>query len=381
MNKVNVFFLCWCVFSLFYCSGEPEDAMRPEEPELPIPEDTSFLRGADLSYVNQMLDCGAVYYNFEHTQADPYKIFGEAKTDLARFRLWHKPDWTDYSNMEDVKIGIVKARAAGMQILLDFHYSDDWADPSHQTVPAAWRGVVNNTPLLADSMYNYTYRVLEQLNKAGLLPEFVQVGNEINIEILQDPDQDYIGINWPRNTELINSGLKAVREAAKAFDAEIQIMLHIAQPENALWWFKQATNNGVTDFDWIALSYYPKWSDYGLPELPGAIKQLKSTYGKEVLVVETAYPYTFENADAAGNILGEDALIPGFPATEVGQYEFLESLEDRIIEGGGRGLVYWEPAWVSTTCSTRWGKGSHWDNATLFDQNKRPLKGLTYFSN
>ncbi len=382
--KILLFFLTGIFFFLLFqaCteSEEPEDQeMEEEEMEEEMPQEKSFYLGADLSYVNEMEDCGAVYKNADGTSSDPYEIFAEAGTDIVRVRLWHNPDWTDYSDFDDIKETISRAKAEGMEILLDFHYSDDWADPGKQKVPAAWRPVVNNILVLADSVYNYTYKVLEQLYDANLLPEYVQVGNEINSEILQDPDRDYNEINWDRNAGLINSGIAAVREASINFGKDIKVMLHIAQPENAIWWFHDAVANGITDFDWIGISYYPAWSSHSLDQLSAAISELISTYSRDLMVVETAYPYTLDNADAANNILGNDALVSGYPATQQGQLDFLKALKQSIADGGGKGMIYWEPAWVSTGCQTQWGTGSHWDNATLFDHNNQAILGMNIY--
>jgi len=380
MRTIN---LSWLFISLlFFLSCELNQERDLTTPPLDDDDHTSvsnFIRGGDLSYVNEMLDCGATYYNNRGIAQDPYQQFAQAGTDLARFRLWHNPEWTDYSTYPDVKKALARAKREGMPVLLDFHYSDDWADPGRQHVPAAWLPVVDDTQTLGDSLYKYTYQILTDLAQSDLLPEYVQVGNEINIEILQDPTRNY-NLNWTRNAQLINRGLQAVRDVSDEQGADIQIMLHIAQPENALWWFKEATQNGILDYDWIAISYYPQWSDYTLGSLAGAISALVNTYDKRVMVVETAYPYTLENIDAAGNILGKSALIDGYPASEDGQYQYLIDLEEAIKKGGGEGLIYWEPAWVSTSCGTQWGQGSHWDNATLFDHSNIAIKGMTYFS-
>ena len=98
------------------------------------------------------------------------------------------------------------------------------------------------------------------------------------------------------------------------------------------------------------------------------------------MVVETAYPFTMENADAASNILNEEALIEGYPATQQGQLNYLTALQSAIEAGGGRGLIYWEPAWISTSCSTQWAQGSHWDNATLFDFEGKPTLGMQFYN-
>lgn len=339
-----------------------------------------FYRGVDLSYVNEMEDCGAVYKNSDGILADPYDIFKDAGANLVRLRLWHSPDWTNYSNLKDVRKAILRARNENMDVLLNFHYSDTWADPNKQQIPEAWKDHINNLEVLKDSIYNYTYNTLESLANQGLLPEIVQVGNEINPMILQDGDLEW-PINWNRNATLLNEGIRAIRDISSDRNKDIQVMLHIAQPENAIWWFEQAVSNGVTDFDWIGLSYYPKWSEVEMNSLGGVLSYLIDTYDKPLMVVETAYPYTLINIDAANNIQGEESLIEGYPATEEGQYQYLEDLKKVIADAGGSGLVYWEPAWVSTNCKTLWGVGSHWDNATLFNHDKVPTKGLKFLNN
>jgi arabinogalactan endo-1,4-beta-galactosidase len=144
-------------------------------------------------------------------------------------------------------------------------------------------------------------------------------------------------------------------------------MLHIAQPENVLPWFDAATKAGVMGYDLIGISYYKKWSKWDLSQMKATIAEAKSRYGKDVIVVETGYPFTLDGADTAKNLLGEDALIPGYPATPEGQRKFMVDLTQLTLDAGGIGVVYWEPYWVSTKCGTRWGKGSDWENATWFD--------------
>ncbi|WP_373057951.1 arabinogalactan endo-beta-1,4-galactanase [Zunongwangia sp. H14] len=349
-----------------------------EEPGETPSEEISFYYGADLSYVNEMEDCGATYYNHEGEAQDPYSIFKNAGANLVRVRLWHNPQWTNYSNFEDVKKSISRAKEQGMQVLLDFHYSDNWTDPESQEIPAAWEDEIDDTEALGQLLYDYTYNTLNDLAEAGLLPEIVQVGNEINGMILQKGELVW-PIDWERNSYLINSGISAVRDISEEKEAGIEVMLHIAQPENGLWWFEQATENRVTDYDWIGLSYYPIWSDYDLNNVASAFETLINTYNKKLMVVETAYPFTMEDVDSANNILGNDALIEGYPASQQGQLDYLNKLQEVIAAAGGEGLVYWEPAWVSTGCNTQWGTGSHWDNATLFDHNNKAALGMQFY--
>lgn len=329
--------------------------------------------GADLSFVNELEDCGATY-TLHGKRRDPFELLHERGANLARIRLWNDATWTRYSNLRDVKKSISRAHHAGMQVLLDFHYSDDWADGDKQVIPKAWAHITDPKQL-ADALYAFTYGTLRQLDKAGLMPELVQVGNETNGEILSTLAEAKEAINWRRNAQLLNAGIKAVRDAGRS-----RVMLHIAQPENVEPWFAAATKAGVTDYDLIGISYYKKWSSENLDGLGNTIKRLRKTYKADVVVVEAAYPWTLDNADASPNLLGKDALIPGYPATPAGQRTYLLDLRRLIATNGGVGLVYWEPAWISTTCKTRWGSGSGWDNATLFDFKGELLPGADYLA-
>jgi arabinogalactan endo-1,4-beta-galactosidase len=362
------------------CTEEPDIQTGPREDD----DDNEivvegFYYGADLSYVNEMEDCGAVYKNQAGEEEDPYVIFSNAGANLIRVRLWHNPDWTDYSDLEDVKKTISRAKAEGMEVLLDFHYSDTWADPETQEIPAAWVDQIDDTEALGQLLYDYTYNTLQELANENLLPEIVQVGNETNGMILQQGELEW-PIDWERNAHLLNQGINAVRAISEEQDSQIGVMLHIAQPENALWWFEQATDNGLTNYDWIGLSYYPIWSEYDLSNVGDALRTLIDTYDKHLMVVETAYPFTMDNADQANNILNNNALIDGFPASPQGQLDYMNQLASEIAEAGGEGLIYWEPAWVSTGCSTLWGTGSHWDNATMFDHDKQATVALDFYN-
>mgnify|MGYP000848785862 FL=1 len=160
----------------------------------------AFYFGHDLSYANQMEDCGATFKE-GGVEKDIYRIFADHGTNLVRLRLWVDPTWQrqlqqppgvkpQYSDLADVREAIARAKAAGIQVLLDFHYSDFWADPGRQVIPARWRSVAYNLEALKDSVYAYTYAVLTTLDREGLMPEIVQVGNENNSGILIHADMD-----------------------------------------------------------------------------------------------------------------------------------------------------------------------------------------------
>lgn len=327
---------------------------------------SSFVLGADLSYCNELEDCGVIY-SVNGKEKDPYNIFKEAGANTVRIRLWHTPNWTKYSTFDDAAISIQRAKNQQLNTLLDLHYSDTWADPAHQIIPQAWASV-SSLNVLGDSLYNYTFGLLNELNRRGLLPEMIQIGNETNSEILmQKPTAENGPTNWQRNAFLFSKGLQAVEDFNRKENKNVRSMLHVAQPENALSWFANAKQNNLTTYDLIGLSYYPNWSSYNLQQLGETIRQLKTLYKKDVIVVETGYPFTMKNFDQANNVLGDKSALYGYPISPEGQLKFMLDLTSIIKSSGGNGVIYWEPAWVSSPCKTLWGTGSHWENAAFFD--------------
>ncbi len=326
------------------------------------PPPSGLYLGGDLSYVNEMEDCGAVYRQ-DGKPVDPFALLAAEGGNIVRVRIWNDATWTDYSDYDDVLKTIRRAHAAGMQVLLDFHYSDDWADGGKQLTPKAWEGL--DTEAQAKAVHDYTIDILTRLDRDGAMPELVQVGNETNPELLGG--KDTVPIDWERNAKLFNAGIAAVRAVGKTASLNPRVMLHIAQPEHVLPWFDAATRAGVTDYDLIGISYYAKWSKWSLAQLKQTIATAKARYGADVILVETGYPFTLEAEDSATNLLGEDALVKGYPATPAGQRDFMVDITQLTVDAGGIGVVYWEPNWVSTRCGTRWGKGSDWENAAWFD--------------
>jgi arabinogalactan endo-1,4-beta-galactosidase len=251
-----------------------------------------FYLGVDLSYVNELQDSGVKYFSADAVETDPFELLANKGANLVRLRLWHNPEWTNYSNLNDVKKSIARAKANGQAVLLDFHYSDFWVDPSRQWRPAAWNSITDDA-VLGDSVFNYTYTVLKTLADEGLLPELVQIGNETNGNIqikrnnedIDDGSPGNYPINWSRQVALFHKGIESVQQINIELSSQIKTVIHIAQPENAIWWFNDAVANGLTGFDIIGLSYYPQWSDLNLREVGEHIKILKETYNKDVMVV------------------------------------------------------------------------------------------------
>ena len=225
----------------------------------------------------------------------------------------------------------------------------------------------------------FTYETLLELSLEGALPDFVQVGNETNTDMLiTQVVNERAPIDWSRNSKIISAGIRAVRRVSEEQGTQLDVMLHIAQPENVEPWFDDAIASGVVDFDLIGLSYYPKWSTTPFSEIEAFTSHIIEKFARDVVVVETAYPWTLSYNDDASNLLGQDALVKGYPASRRGQRDFLLALSSAVTNAGGLGVVYWEPAWVSTDCRTRWGRGSHWENATLFDFKGNLLPGAEF---
>jgi arabinogalactan endo-1,4-beta-galactosidase len=340
--------------------------------------------GADLSYVNQIEDNGGVYRDSNKVK-DPFLLFRQRGANTVRVRLWHNPTWYApltknrqlYSDLKDVEKTIQRAKNAGMAVNLDLHYSDDWADPQKQLTPAAW----TNLPLsiLKDSVYRYTMDVLTHLKNKNLTPEMIQIGNEANAGILH-PVGKIVNNDFRNFGELLNSGIKAVRDFSTNSSLKPQIILHCAQLQHAEWWTNGiTTGGGVSDFDIIGLSHYAKWSTVGtMAEIGTIVKNLKNKYGKKVMIVETATPWTNQNADNYTNIIAEAA--PNYSLSKEEQLRYLKDLTQTVMTAGGNGIHYWEPAWISSPMRDRWGTGSSWDNCALFDFSGNALVGLDFMT-
>ena len=374
------------IFTLFACKKSGNENNNPDGTNK-FYKPSDFVMGADLSYVNQILDHGGVYKDSGNI-TDPYQIFKKNGANVIRFRLFHTPTWTKtvygssgiqmYNDFEDVKKGISKAKAAGMEVCLDFHYSDTWADPSNQKKPAAWDSL-SRIFALKDSVYNYTYKILNTLGQNGLMPEYVQVGNEINPGVLLPQGNRWNG-NEANMILLLTSGIKAIRDAGASNTIKPQIIIHIAQPENVTAWFNGMAAKGLVDYDIIGISYYYLYSTVNLTDVSNYISQVKTTYNKDVMIMETAYPWTTGNSDSYTNIINSSKLALGFPATEDGQYNYLLALTQEIIDGGGKGIFYWEPAWITSNMKDLWGTGSSWDCNTLFDFQGATIKGIHFMT-
>jgi arabinogalactan endo-1,4-beta-galactosidase len=354
-----------------------------------------FVMGADLSYVNEVLDHGGVYRD-SGSVTDPYQIFADYGTNVVRLRIWHNPEITMqvygasgtelYNDLLDAAKSIAKVKALGMSAAVDFHYSDYWADAGWQEIPKAWKAI-RDIGVLRDSVYQYTKKSLLYLNQNGLMPEMVQIGNEINCGMLYSnapsgfPALNACNGNWKNLGSVINKAVQAVREVSESSDIKTRIILHIAQPENVEWWFDNITTaGGVTDFDIVGFSYYDLWSRVPLVDISTQVARFRVKFSRDVMIMETAYPWTMENADSYANIFGTSSLVQGYPATPEGQKDYLIELTQKVIAGGGTGIFYWEPAWITSQLKDKWGTGSSWENNAFFDFNGNALPAFDFMT-
>lgn len=341
-----------------------------------------FYFGADLSYVNQMEDCGADY-KFRGKSSDPYTIFADQGTNLVRVRLWVDPSWWQkpldqptgvepyYSDLKDVKVTIQRAKAEGMEVMLGFQYSDFWADPGRQLIPRAWVDAAVNPAALADSVYNYTKNVLMELENEDLMPEFVKIGNETNPGILRHiPEKNGFEIahsvssdnDWKRHAKIFNEGIRAVREVGATASINPKITLHWSNLEGVEWWYQNITDSGVSDFDVIGFSYYYSWHNGSISELESTINRLVGRFPDyDVMAVETGYLWS----DQYGGII-DDPDPEYLPVIPENQLEYMVDYTRAVMRAGGKGVIFWEPAWVDTPCKTPWITGSSHTHVAFF---------------
>jgi arabinogalactan endo-1,4-beta-galactosidase len=267
-----------------------------------------------------------------------------------------------------------------IKLLVDLHYSDNWADPGKQYKPAAWEDYDLET--LVEAVYQYTFDVCTSLVQQGTAPDMIQLGNEINAGLLW-PDGDYQ--HFDNMAALLKAGARAVRECSP----DTLIMLHIAEGgdnELAQWWFGNITRREVP-FDVIGISYYPFWHG-NLGQLQYNLNDLAQRYDKDVIVVETAYAFTDQNKDGLGNIAESSMAIPTYPFTPEGQRAMLRDVMAivRAVPGNrGLGVFYWDATWTAVPGngwdSTDPQSGNAWENQALFDYSDRVLPALDEYLN
>lgn len=366
----------------------------------PVKVAADFIKGADLSMLAEVEKHGGKFFDEHGNPQDAMAILKENGFNYIRLRLWVDPkdaDGKPYgggNNDLATTIELAKrAKANGMKFLLDYHYSDFWTDPARQNKPKAWASM--NIDQLTESVYQHTKTTMDAFAKAGVLPDMVQVGNEINGGMLWPEGKSWgqNGGEFDRLAGLLNAGIKAVKEHGD----QIKIMLHLAEGtknDTFIWWFDEITKRKVP-FDIIGLSYYIYWNG-PMNALQYNMDDISKRYDKDLIVVEAAYGYTTANCDnAENNFTSKEADDAGYPATVQGQANYLHDLLQvvtKVPEGRGKGVFYWEPAWLPTpgaTWATKagmkynsddWKEGNARENQSLFDCQGKVLPSIKAFN-
>lgn len=336
--------------------------------------------GADVSHLPQLEAAGARFYDGARPE-DLLVILKRHGINAIRIKVWNEPGEHDrfpadqsgvegYNNPDHVIALARRAHRMGFRIMLDFHYSDWWADPAKQYVPVAWETMT--VPQMTRALADFTRQTMLQLKQAGVTPKWVQLGNEITN-----------GMLWPlgRVPEWDNLAgfLKAGGTAVKSVFPDTQLLLHLdcgGDNTSSRRWFDAITARQVP-FDIIGLSFYPVWHG-SLSQMASNLQDLHQRYNKPVMVVEAAYPWTTQNGDHDKNIYTNTGAESD-PMTPQGQAAFLTRLRQTVTQTpGGQGIFYWAPEWIPTPRGGR-NAVTGWDNVTLFDFEGRALPGLAAF--
>jgi len=339
--------------------------------------DHGLVLGHDLSTLQQLENAGRVFTDNGRVRRVEDIVARHGAT-YVRERLWVKPPMP-YNDLPHILTMAKRIKRAGLKFLLDFHYSDFWADPGKQYTPASWQG--QDLPTLANTVYHYTRDVLEQLARQGTPADMVQTGNEVTDGMLWPLGQIYVNgeQHWAEFTTLLKAAIAGVRDSRPG-GHRTEVMVHIDRGGDnggSRYFYDNILAQGV-DFDVIGLSYYPWWHG-PLDQMQANLNDLAPRYSKDIVLVETAYPWTFDDGDGYANIVGSTTpLVPGDPASPAGQLSYMRSLLSilgQVPDRRGRGVVYWESAWIP---GAGWepGAGDAWDNMTLFDFNGNALPSI-----
>ncbi len=350
MMRVSSIFLS--LFLLFSCS-EAESVPGEDPDTLP-----SFIAAVDVSFFPEIMDSGYEFRNAAGTPVPLLEFMREQGVNTARIRLWVNPE-SERSGLLEVKEFSSRLKSLGYRIWITAHYSDSWADPGKQVPPSAWDEL--DFESLKDEVARYTFQVVSEIQ-----PDIYQIGNEINPGILLPKGDRF---NSERQfLELLSAASSAVRSA----NEDTRIMLHFAGLSGAQDFYRQVAS---VDYDLIGVSYYPWWHGKSLGTLQSTLQLLGSENDKEVIVAETAYPFTLGFDDFTNNIIGWESqlYLPQFPATPQGQSNFLVELR-QVTQSTtrGRGFCYWAPEWVAFKGGTA-EDGSPWENNALFDFEGKAL--------
>lgn len=394
-------------------NDEKDDKKEFEKIDLSTIEEgisEDFMYGVDISTLITQEKSGVVYYNEAGEEEDLLKILADNGVNTVRIRVWNDPydeNKKGYGggNCDTANAIAIGKRAAenGISCIIDYHYSDFWADPSKQMVPKAWEGM--NVDEKSEALYTFTKDSLKQILDAGVDVCMVQIGNETTSGMSGEKD-------WKKISKLMNSGSKAIRELSEEYEKDILIAVHFTNPEKAGKYVTYALNlkNNNVDYDVFASSYYPFWHGT-LDNLEKVLGQIVENYGKKVMVAEISYAYTLEDLDGHQNTIYDGAWGEfGYEISVDSQIKVVEDCVNTLAKLGDYsiGICYWEPAWIPVPGAdveeraklweefgSGWASsfasgydpkdageyygGSAWDNQAWFDKDGKPLDSLNTY--
>jgi len=336
-----------------------------EEDEIPdIIEDIEFIKGADLSFLPDIDNYNLEFFDRTSNADDMINILKNTGLNTVRIRIWKKPV-NATSSFETVADFVEKIKSQGLKVWITLHYSDSWADPGKQNIPKDWENLNYND--LKDSVYSYTQNVVLQTQ-----PDYVQIGNEINNGILWPIGSNPSNKNQFKN--LLKSGIQAVREYSK----KTLIVLHYAGFNDGTNFFRSIDD---LDYDIIGISYYPWWHGKDLTNLKNQISSMRKNINKNVVIAEVSYPFTLDWNDLTNNIVGYDEhlILPDYPASQDGQFNFMNKIVEILNEAEGSGFCYWGAEWVAYKGKNA-TDGSSWENLALFDFDNKLVKAADVFN-
>ena len=365
---------------------------------------SKFIKGMDLSTLLELERCGAKYYE-DGKEKDILDIMKEHDVDTIRLRLWNDPKSEEGEPYgagnndlaETIAIG-KKVTDAGFGVLLNFHYSDFWADPGKQIKPKAWKDF--GVDELEQAVYDFTLENLTKIIEAGVNVTMIQVGNELSNGLLWPEGKVP---NYDNIAKFVNAGIRACRKV----NADIPIMIHLDNGgNNELYvrWFTNFIERGE-EFEYIGLSYYPFWHG-SLDQLEFNMNDIAKRFNKDLIIAEVSMGFTMDSYQEYEKLADSErkgyATKPelvekiDYPMTIEGQADFTKDFLNRVanvVDDHGKGFFWWEPAWIpvpgsgwATPASLKYMNdpgpcGNEWANQALFDYDGNVLPALDVIKN
>ncbi len=385
-------------------AAEPVDAGIFVDPVVNLP--TDFINGVDVSSVLSLEESGVEFKDADGNVADLFEVLADHGVTDVRIRVWNDPFDAEGRGYGGGNVGVdraveigERADAAGLDVLVNFHYSDFWADPSKQQAPKAWAdmGVTEK----ADATYAFTRDALQQFEDAGVDVTMVQVGNETNGAVAGVSGFDGM-------SEIFTAGSRAVREVLP----DALVAIHFTDPHRDGHYAQAAAalDERNVDYDVFASSYYPFWHG-SLANLTSVLTHVADTYDKQVVVAETSWAWTMDDGDGHTNVIDQASEATAYPVSVQGQATAVRDVIQAVADVGDAalGVYYWEPAWLPVGPPDQWEAnsllweqygsgwatsyageydpedagqwygGSAWDNQSLFAWDGTPLESLNVF--